>query len=496
MLSTVRELKEALAMNDPFADILSISKNGRRKPVRIGSCGRRPKFEFQFQDNWTFSRSSSPGLSVAKNFGGIAFNLDLSALSKHANRRLGRLEADFAWLAIAVYLADRFAPRHPYGSNGSAYWRRNLHLSIPVSDPQRWQSASRELINALLFLTEDDWTFEFVGGRSLFNSESQDHLRLAPDSEEKWTALFSGGLDSLAGAIHQFQQSEGSGLLVSGQTHNRIAYGQKMQISELRRHFPGRVEHVGIDYGIPDKDGMDGFESSQRTRSFIHIALGVLASTMNGCQKLYLFENGFGAFNLPCDSAQIGSQNSRGTHPIFLSRMAAFVTALFSQRVIIENPYVFATKSQMLVGRSMRGFGPLLEQSFSCDRYPNYHHKAQQCGYCPSCLIRRLSLHCAGRADGSSNYSFDVLTPSRALRDSEQLPLTKLSIQAKTLEACLQSANPWSALTATWPDLLRTEIELGNFEFKQNTMSLLRRHVEEWNTFSTAISGGFLALAA
>jgi hypothetical protein len=183
----------------------------------------------------------------------------------------------------------------------------------------------------------------------------------------------------------------GNGLLVSGQTHPRIATGQQAQVAGLRDHFPGRLEHIGISYGIPDKHGLSGFESSQRTRGFVHIAFGALDALMADNEQLFLFENGFGALNLPCDSAQIGSQSSRGTHPVFLLRMAAFVRAVFERRFLISNPFTFSTKAQMLAAPGMDQFVSLLQKSFSCDRFPNYHHKTPQCGCCASCLVRRLA---------------------------------------------------------------------------------------------------------
>jgi hypothetical protein len=292
--------------------------------------------------------------------------------------------------------------------------------------------------------------------------------------------------------------TDGTGLLVSGQTHNRIITGQESQISDLRSRFPQRIEHVGVQYGFPDKQLYDlaGLESSQRTRAFIHTALGSIAALMAGQSQLFLFENGFGALNLPCDSAQIGSQNSRGTHPVFLRRMAAFVSTVFSRHFIIANPFTLSTKGQMLSASSVCCFSPLLAKSFSCDRFPNYHHSASQCGCCPSCLIRRLSFYVARSPDNSSAYSTDIFHPRRPLRMMELFSLGKLNGQVGSLASCLSTKQPWTALCAEWPDLLRTEIELDSPAFREGAITLLRRHVEEWRSFSRVIQPGSFALAA
>ena len=472
-------------------------RNLPRKPIRKASKGARPEFRFCFSDNWTFSRETSPPLTVAPDFRHVSFEADLAALSQPARRPLSPREADFAWLALAVYLADRTAPRHPYGSNGPEFWRRRIHVHLPVRNQGIWEKAAGELVSALEFLTEDDWSFEFLPGRAAFEAERQEHFQDPDASPVAWTSLFSGGLDSLAGAIHWLRKELGLGLLVSGQTHNRIAAGQQGQANELGRRFQRRVAHAGIRYGLPDKRGMEGFESSQRARAFIHTALGAIAALRAGTDRLFLFENGFGALNLPCDSAQFGSQNSRGTHPIFLRRMSAVVGAVFeAPSFLVSNPFLFLTKAEMLSGPDMRPFEGLLHRSFSCDRFPNYRQKIPQCGRCASCLIRRLAFHESGLDDDPNGYACDVFRAARSLRESELLALTKLSIQAETLGQSLRGSDPWPGLCARWPDLLRAQSELGRPDFKKQAIGLLRRHVSEWESFSLPLRFHPLALAA
>ncbi|MFO1500198.1 MAG: 7-cyano-7-deazaguanine synthase [Verrucomicrobiota bacterium] len=405
------------------------------------------------------------------------------------------MEADFLWLALSVYLADRFAPRQPYGVNAPTFWRRRIHLQIPVRLPERWTATATKLAAVLEFLTEDDWSFDFVPGRSPFSVETQEHFPNVRRLPADWTALFSGGLDSLAGAVWWLQRTESVGLLVSGQTHSRIACGQALQVDGLCTHFPGRVEHLGMSYGLSDKNGLNGFESSQRARGFIHTSLGCLAALMQGHSELLLFENGVGAFNLPCDTAQFGSQNSRGAHPLYLRRMAAFVSAAFSRPFAIINPFTFATKSQMLGAGCMGQFASLFQKSFSCDRYPNYPHKASQCGSCPSCLVRRLAFFSAGLTDAPDGYSVDVFRPSRSFDVSQSVGLTKLATQAGALGNALESEDPWHSLCALWPDLLRTELVFGAEAIRGPTMALFRRHVDEWKAFSSAIHPGSVAFA-
>ena len=485
-------------METTFFSALGNSKNPKRTRIRVKPGGSRPLFHFKFHDDRTFDRATKPALHLAPDVRNVSFDIDLDALAKQARRPLAAAEADFIWLAVAVYLADRCAPRYPYGMSGPAHWRRRIHLEIPVSDMAVWSGAEAELSHALEFLTEDDWTFEFLQGRAPFAAERQGHFQELQGPHIAWISLFSGGLDSIAGALEQFAGTPGVGLLVSGQTHSRIAAEQELQIAELREHFPERVEHTGISYGFPDKNrhALNGFESTQRTRAFIHTALGSVTALMADNSRLFLFENGFGALNLPCDSAQFGSQNSRGTHPIFLRRMSTLVSAIFGESFNIANPFILSTKAEMLASTHVRKFDSLLQKSFSCDRFPNYKHTQSQCGCCPSCLIRRLSFHAAGLPDDGKNYSTDIFHPSRPLRERELLSLSKLTTQADSLASCMRLKEPWPALCAKWPDLLRTELELSTPELRNAFINLLRRHLEEWRSFSMAIHSDSLALAA
>ncbi len=473
-------------------------KPHKRRPVRRerGNVFQRPVFSFDFTDDWSFGRKSEPTLATIKDFSNQGFVADLNEMAMLASRPLSGLEADFAWVALVIYMADRYAARRPFGPNAVPFWRRRIHVRVPVRDRDRWLVAEESLIKALEFLTEDDWSFDFIGSRTAFSVETQERFRDFVPPEVNWVSLFSGGLDSLAGALHWIQRVQGAGLLVSGQTHHRMERAQHLQISALRNAFPGRVEHCGISYGLPEKLETSGIDSSQRTRSFVHVSLGILSAMLAGLRQLLLFENGIGALNLSCDHSQIGSQNSRGTHPVFLLRMSAFASRYFGDRFTVANPFAFMTKGQMLAATTMNGFEDLLQSSFSCDRFPNYHHQAPQCGHCPSCLIRRLSFQVSGRPDDSTGYSFNIFSPRVPPRDSEIFSFNKLSLQAEAISVRIAAEKPWQALSAMWPILILSDEGIASPSFRDAVVGLLRQHSSEWTSFQHAIGYQNLAHAA
>ncbi len=110
---------------------------------------------------------------------------------------------DLIEIATFVYCADQIVTRGGSGVDSlGAEWRRKFFFRIPVRHPDLWRSARMMdiLISTLGFLSEDEYLFDFTemreipsGQRCLFSTEQ--HI------EE--VALFSGGLDSLGGAIQE-----------------------------------------------------------------------------------------------------------------------------------------------------------------------------------------------------------------------------------------------------------------------------------------------------
>ena len=82
--------------------------------------------------------------------------------------------------------------------------------------------------------------------------------------------MFSGGLDSLAGAV-EMARTGGGLTLVSHRPVSTLSSRQRNLFRELKREFPGRLIRVPV--WINKQEGL-GRESTQRTRSFLYAALG------------------------------------------------------------------------------------------------------------------------------------------------------------------------------------------------------------------------------
>lgn len=426
------------------------------------------------------------------------YHLDDESLSKAFTRTLPPDLADLVDVAMSVYLADRVVRRRPRGLDPSELgWKRRLTLRVPVRLLDRWHKPEIEdaLRRCLAFLTEDAWDFEFVarehGGRA---SECQQFLlptALTPPVE---VALFSGGLDSLAGACASLTESSGGSLvLLSGATHPRL----RKLVDELARKthatavrechtviVPFRLRQPAAEYNTNER--------SQRSRGFLYGALGAVAAILAGGHEVLVYENGIGAINLPYSPAQFGSHSTRSTNPVALSYLAEFLRLVTNRPLEFRLPNLLSTKAEICARLGSTGLRAAIRQSVSCDGFPLRSARAAQCGVCTSCLLRRQSLWAAGLGDEDPGplYFYDLSAPPGDLDDERWHPLRDMLGQVDTFRRALACYRPWDALAGEFPMLKEIAWNLedrglvASAEEAQNElMSLIGRYCTEWDEF-------------
>ena len=171
----------------------------------------------------------------------------------------------------------------------------------------------------------------------------------------------------------------------------------------------GKVRHLQLGHAA--NTGVDD-ERSQRARSFIFIAFGVLAATSTaayrdgGTVSLYVPENGFIALNPPLTGLRLGALSTRTAHPNLLRGLEE-VFAATGLRVSLINPYAEQTKGEMLssCGDPTR-LAALAATSTSCGRFLHYGYT--HCGRCVPCQVRRAALLHWGVADATSYVHDDL----------------------------------------------------------------------------------------
>ncbi len=301
---------------------------------------------------------------------------------------------DVLVLAAHVHAADTRVSRASESQDG---WTRELRLIVPVSDPDRWIAAAPIMVRMLNFLTGDIWSLCFRARPSGFTQVSQPPSRQTIDRPFNDLALFSGGLDSLIGAIDALESGR-TPLFLSHAGEGATSDAQIRIFDALKTHFPSNsFQRLRLWMVFPKKfiRGSSG-ENTTRGRSFLFFALGVFAGTGFGAPfTLKVPENGLIAVNVPLDPLRLGALSTRTTHPFYIARWNEALAALgIGGR--IDNPYWDKTKGEMVVACAN---GDLLKRltpaSLSCAAPTKGRWQGlgtQHCGYCLPCLIRRAAL--------------------------------------------------------------------------------------------------------
>lgn len=153
--------------------------------------------------------------------------------------------ADFIILATHVYAADTRISRSTESQDA---WTREFRLVVPVSAPALWSAASPLLSRMLNFLTGDKWIIGFRARPAQFMTTvpRKRNATLQPPFDQ--INLFSGGLDSLIGAIDSLEVGR-QPLFVSHAGEGATSDSQRNCFDSLKKHYKRSPSSVSV-YGL------------------------------------------------------------------------------------------------------------------------------------------------------------------------------------------------------------------------------------------------------
>lgn len=340
--------------------------------------------------------------------GEIATRLDLVVADRSLGHGIGRAIRDLARLglnpsevgvdmlvlAAHVHAADTRISRASESQEG---WTREIRLIVPVSEPERWSAAATIFVRMLNFLTGDRWSLAF-------RPRPRPFATIAPKRDTKLMphrfddlALFSGGLDSLIGAIDMLERGR-TPLFVSHAGEGATSDAQAETFDALSDHYHDRAfDRLRLWMTFP-KGLVRGSanEDTTRGRSFLFFALGIfVSSSMSAPFTLNVPENGLIAVNVPLDPLRLGALSTRTTHPFYIARWND-VLQMLGLNGRVANPYWDKTKGEMVAGcLNPELLRPLIPATLSCASPTKGRWRGiatQHCGYCLPCLIRRAAL--------------------------------------------------------------------------------------------------------
>ena len=262
---------------------------------------------------------------------------------------------DLLHIASYVFCADRSAYRGRRDSLSNSGWSRNWNFEIPILDYDFWSKpeVSIALSNALVFMTGDkSYNFRFRKAtleplkteEYQMNLFSSNGFNLQCGSKID-VMLFSGGLDSLAGAIERLNTFPDRQLcLINHMSNNRTIRTQRILTKELQMKYPDRVFPYTFECRFNKLKSRD---ETQRTRMFLFSAIAFAICTYYSKDEFFVYENGITSLNLSKQADVINARSSRTTHPKVIGLLQNFYK-LFSDKFRIQTPYYYKTKEDIV----------------------------------------------------------------------------------------------------------------------------------------------------
>jgi len=324
---------------------------------------------------------------------------DLTTIEDVLGSKLDPIILDLYNIALIVYVWDQQTIRSGLGP-------RYFSALMSVSNKDKWNSVKSRLEDTLRFLTGDTFNFEFVQG-----APSKEEFRFQKKSE-KCVALFSGGLDSLAG-VKWVKNEKLDPILVSHPGMGLISDAQKELVSSLQSPMGKNLEWYQIRATAKPGTNLAAREYTEFSRSFLYITLGIIFALKIGIERQFVFENGILALNIPLTQSRIYG-NTRTVHPKFTAMYQELLDVLFGHHVTIENPFSKMTKGEVVKLLDSDGFRDLVRMTVSCPNVTRLRYKkvsiskTRHCGVCFPCIVRRTAIHYANLWNYDALYADDI----------------------------------------------------------------------------------------
>jgi 7-cyano-7-deazaguanine synthase in queuosine biosynthesis len=323
---------------------------------------------------------------------------------------------DLLELCAYVFAADRLVSRGQANSVVFDAWSRTFHFAVKVRDFDFWNDpvTKKKLSELLEFISGDrQFKFEFVAGHAtppahLFDREDC----FFEPSKPHHVMLFSGGLDSLAGAIERLNTTDDTVCLISHRSGQpSTAMTQDKLVTALKQQYPGRVEHYKFSTSLTNGRAVS---ETQRTRTFIYGSIAFALASALKQDHISFYENGITSLNFPRRQDLLNSRASRTTHPKTMILLGEFLSHVAEKQTTVTNTYRWKTKADVLDVIKSFNAQNLIPSAVTCSITPMTRGEHTHCGGCFQCIDRRFSASAVDLTDVdySGLYTFDFLSES------------------------------------------------------------------------------------
>lgn len=412
---------------------------------------------------------------ITTNGGNADVSVDFEKLLPFAN--LVSIDVvNFFIISASVYGIDRFVERRVNSVDG---WSRELKVNFPVDDISKWYSAKKEMEDLLSFLTGDYWEIDFH--KSIFK------YPIVPLDNQFNTAfsqvnLFSGGLDSLIGAIDFLHTRPNEKVLFTSHYDSQMhgpKSDQKGLLEKLQINYADQFVHIPSVEVFLDNSTIPK-ETTFRSRSILFVGIALLAAQANNAIPIVVPENGTVSLNYPLSPSRRSACSTRTTHPSFINILRG-VWAKLNIHNSISNPYEFFTKGEMVSHcKNKILLQKVLSISNSCGKRGHRSHwrkrDASHCGVCMPCVYRQASVLSLNDTTTYGNNIND-LEPFKTQKGQDIgacLEFLKIEIAEKDLknELIINGLKDLSNINSYVDVVLRTKKELKKWVKKVGTKTV------------------------
>ncbi len=209
--------------------------------------------------------------------------------------------------------------------------------------------------------------------------------------------LFSGGLDSYCGLYSNY--SKGKNAIYLNFQHNKYEFGHALKeflyskLSEdrfVRYSFFNKKQHL-----------------TQRTRTLIFMAISILVATALNIKEINIFENGLFSLNPNLNHSR---RTTKTTHPRVI-RNINYLLKKINSDIRISNPFLCMTKGEVINSLDTE-FKKEIKLTVTCGssrQNPKFDNsKNKQCGVCPACVFRQISLSAFDNEEYDAEYDYNI----------------------------------------------------------------------------------------
>jgi len=346
---------------------------------------------------------------------GLEIGVKLDGLEEKMLGRLPDQLRDLICIAAFVLAADCGTRRGTEKTvDDGRSWRRDFRFVIPVSDVQFWEGEEvlSSLRHTLGFLSDDHYEFHFVagardwGGRQLSFRPTTGRT-FAPWDHIEEVVLFSGGMDSFAGAVKEVLVDGRDVLLVSHRSSTRMHGRQKGLVDDLRKRSRNAGPwHLGVT--VEKRSEALRVENSQRSRSLLFASIAGAVAWLCNRRRVRFYENGVIAINLPISDQLLGALGTRTVHPVVVEGFAKLLTLVTAEPFEVDNPFQESTRADVAALIRDAGAADLMRYTWSCARVRHAKKHQPFCGVCSQCVDRQFAVRTAGVLDQEPETLYEV----------------------------------------------------------------------------------------